>query len=150
SFQLNTQYRWSKAMDTGSNNYANGNYQFTLNEDYGKSDFDTTHALKVFGIWSPTIFHGSRSWMEKILGGWNISGILNAHSGFPYNPFYDHQDIVNPDNTITTIQFCDAIYAGGCGGGGTPTLRPAAYAGGASTDHGNDAFRRTGGDFPNG
>lgn len=123
-------------MDTGSNNYANGNYQFTLNEDYGKSDFDVAHSFKIFGIWSPTFFHGDRTWMEKIIGGWNISGILNAHSGFPYNPTYNN--------------FCDAIYAGGCGGGGTSSLRPAAYLGGASGDHSNDAFRRDGGDFPNG
>lgn len=136
SFQFNTQYRWSRAMDTGSNNYANGNYQFTLNEDYGKSDFDVAHSFKIFGIWSPTFFHGDRTWMEKIIGGWNISGILNAHSGFPYNPTYNN--------------FCDAIYAGGCGGGGTSSLRPAAYLGGASGDHSNDAFRRDGGDFPNG
>ena len=136
SFQLNSQYRWSKSLDTGSNNYANGDYQFTLNKDYGKSDFDVTHSFKLFGIWSPTFFHGSRSWMEKVVGGWNISGILNAHSGFPYTPLY---------NT-----FCDAIYQGGCGGGGTSSLRPAAYLGGASSDHSNDAFIRTGGDFPNG
>jgi hypothetical protein len=136
SFQLNSQYRWSKSMDTGSNNYANGDYEFTLNKDYGKSDFDVTHSFKLFGIWSPTFFHGSRSWMEKVVGGWNISGILNVHSGFPYTPLYS--------------TFCDAIYAGACGGGGTSSLRPAAYLGGASSDHSNDAFIRTGGDFPNG
>jgi hypothetical protein len=136
SFQLNSQYRWSKSLDTGSNNYANGDYEFTLNKDYGKSDFDVTHSFKLFGIWSPTFFHGGRSWMEKVVGGWNISGILNAHSGFPYTPLY---------NT-----FCDAIYAGGCGGGGTSSLRPAAYLGGASSDHSNAAFIRQGGDFPNG
>jgi hypothetical protein len=135
SFQFDTQYRWARSMDTGSNNYANGDYQFTLNKDYGKSDFDVAHTLKVFGIWSPTIFRGSRSWMEKVAGGWNVSGILNAHSGFPYTVLYSN--------------FCDAIYAGSCGGGGTSSLRPAAYAGGASSDHSNAAFIRPGGDFPN-
>jgi hypothetical protein len=137
SFQMNTQYRWSKAMDSGSNNYATGDYEFTLNRDYAKSDFDTTHTLKIFGIWSPTIFRGDRSWMEKIAGGWNVSGILNAHSGFPYDPVF--------------TDGCDAIYANGCGGGGSGNLRPAAYLGGASSDHSTDKFKKTGGgDFPNG
>jgi hypothetical protein len=136
SFQFNAQYRYSRAMDTGSNNYANGNYQFTMNEDYGKSDYDSAHAYKFFGMWSPTLFHGPHGWIEKIAGNWTLSGILNAHSGFPYNPIYNN--------------FCDAIYAGSCGGGGTSSLRPAAYLGGASGDHGNDAFIRQGGDFPNG
>lgn len=145
SFQLDTQYRWSKSMDNGSNNYANGNYQFTLNHDYGKSDYDATHMLKVFGIWSPTIFRGSQSWMEKIAGGWNISGILNAHSGFPYNPVYNSLPVGG--NLVST---CDAVYQTSCNGGGTTALRPAQYLGGASSDHSNSAFMRTGGDFPNG
>ena len=136
SFQFNGQYRWSRAMDTGSNNYANGNYQFTMDKDYGKSDYDTAHAFKFFGMWQPTLFHGTHKWVEKIAGNWTLSGILNAHSGFPYNPIYNN--------------FCDAVYAGSCGGGGTSSLRPAAYLGGASGDHGNDAFIRQGGDFPNG
>jgi Carboxypeptidase regulatory-like domain/TonB dependent receptor len=135
SFQLNTQYRWSRAKDTGSNNYANGDYEFTLNHDYGRSDYDATNSLKIFGIWSPTIFRGNRGWMEKVAGGWTVSGILNAHSGFPYTVLYS--------------DFCDAIYQGSCGGGGTSSLRPAAYLGGASSDRSNDAFIRPGGDFPN-
>ena len=105
SFQVEGQYRWSKSLDTGSNNYANGNYQFTLDRDYGPSDYDATHAFKVFGVWSPTLFRGDHSWLEKVVGGWSLSGILNAHSGFPYNPIYNIA--------------CDAIYAGSCGGGGT-------------------------------
>lgn len=135
SFQFDTQYRWSRAYDTGSNNYANGDYEFTLNKDYGPSDYNATQAFKVFGIWSPTIFRGDHSWIEKIAGGWTVSGILNAHSGFPYTVLYSN--------------FCDSIYQGSCGGGGTSSLRPAAYLGGASSDHSNDAFIRPGGDFPN-
>ena len=136
SFQLNSQYRWSKSMDTGSNNYANGNYQFTLNRDYGRSDFDVAHAFKVFGIWSPTFFHGDKRWIEKLAGGWNLSGILNLHSGFPYSPTFNNN--------------CDAIYAGSCGGGGTSNLRPAAFAGGETSDHSNNTFLRPGGAFASG
>lgn len=135
SFQFDTQYRWSRSKDTGSNNYANGDYEFTLNKDYGRSDYDATHVFKAFGIWSPTFFRGNRSWIEKIAGGWSVSGIVNAHSGFPYTVLYSN--------------FCDAIYQGGCGGGGTSSLRPAAYLGSASSDHSNSAFLRAGGDFPN-
>jgi len=149
SFQMNTQYRWSKAMDTGSNNYANSDYGFSLNQDYGKSDFDTTQTLKIFGIWSPTIFHGSQSWMEKVAGGWNVSGIMNAHSGFPYNPVFNSVPVTSGGVTALAST-CDAVYQTGCNGGGTTNLRPAAYLGGASQDHSNDAFRRTGGDFSNG
>jgi hypothetical protein len=129
SFMLEAQYRWSKGLDTGSNNYSpaqhngacscdGGSYQFTMNQDYGPSDFDVSHTFKLFGVWTPTIFHGDKSYLEKIVGGWSLSGILNAHSGFPWNP---------QDPNLGT----SAIYqqSGTAYGGGGP-LRPGYYLGG--------------------
>jgi hypothetical protein len=60
------------SLDTRSNNYANGNYQFTLDRDYGPSDYDATHAFKVFGVWSPTLSVAiTLGW--KVVGGWSLS-----------------------------------------------------------------------------
>lgn len=129
SFELESQYRWSKGLDTGSNNYSpaqhngacscdGGSYQFTMNKDYGPSDFDVTHTLKVFGVWTPTIFHGQRSVLEKVAGGWSLSGIMNLHSGFPWNP--DDQSL----GFDSIYQQSGAAY----GGGGV--LRPGYYLGG--------------------
>jgi hypothetical protein len=90
-------------------------------------------------VWAPTIFKDPQSWAERLIGGWTISGILNAHSGFPWTPVY---------NNIG----CGVVYAesGANGGGWNCALRPAAYPGGALSDYGIDAFRRAGGNFPNG
>lgn len=132
SFQFEAQYRFSKSLDTGSNNYApaqsNGNcscgadgpYMYDLAREYGPSDFDVKHNFKLFGTWSPTLFRGDRSSLEKILGGWNLSGILNLHSGFPWTPV---------DNNFNS----SAIYQGSGNdlGGGAP-LRPGYYLGGFS------------------
>jgi hypothetical protein len=88
-------------------------------------------------VWAPTIFRGSHSWLEKVAGGWTFSGILNAHSGFPWTPVFGGA--------------CDVIYAGAGGqSGSTCNLRPAAYLGGAGNDYSNSAFMQTGGNFPNG
>src|SRR4030095_13837483 len=103
SFELDTQYRWSKSLDIGSNNFATGEYEYDPRTMYGPSDYDTTHAFKIFGVWSPTIFRGNRGWMEKIVGGWTVSGILNMHSGFPWTPI--------------TNNGCGAIYSGSCARG---------------------------------
>jgi hypothetical protein len=114
-FQIDAQYRFSQTMDSGSNEYANGQYQYNLATNFGLSDYDVKNAFKLYGVWSPTIFHGSQSWMEKVAGGWSLSGILNAHSGFPFNPVYFEPD---------------ALYAGSSGAGGTGAYRPVAYLGG--------------------
>ena len=139
SFELSAQYRLSESLDDGSNNFATDHYQYDPSFSYAPSDYDVTHAFKVFGVWSPRIFKDSDSWGEKLLGGWTISGILNAHSGFPWTPVY---------NNIG----CGVVYAesGSNGGGWNCALRPAAYLGGAGSDYSIDAFRRAGGNFPNG
>jgi hypothetical protein len=139
AFELSAQYRLSESLDDGSNNFATDHYQYDPSFSYAPSDYDVTHAFKVFGVWSPKIFTDSESWHEKVLGGWTISGILNAHSGFPWTPVY---------NNIG----CGVVYAesGSNGGGWNCALRPAAYLGGAGNDYSVDAFRRAGGNFPNG
>jgi hypothetical protein len=137
SFQLSSQYRLSRSMDTGSNNYYGGNYQYTQDKEYGPSDYDARHVFKVFGIWSPTIFHGSQGYLEKLVGGWTISGILNVHSGYPWNPVYGGTGVpgiaadscLDKSKTPPAPILCnanDGVYAGS----GAGFLRPAAYLGG--------------------
>jgi hypothetical protein len=129
SFDVEAQYRWSKGMDTGSNNYSpaqhngacscdGGSYMYTMNQDYARSDYDVTHMYKLFGIWKPTIFHSEHSLLEKIAGGWSLSGILNWHSGFPWNP--------NDPNMGYNAVFQNSGSAYGGGG----VLRPGYYLGG--------------------
>lgn len=132
SFQFDVQYRWSHTIDDGSNDYYTGQYPFGLQYLRGDADFDVRHNLKVYGIWSPHIFKGN-GWAEKILGGWQISGILNANSGFPWTPLYSNTG-------------CNVIYANS----GFCNLRPAAYLGGAGTDYSNSAFMNAGTNFPKG
>lgn len=139
SFELSTQYRFSKSMDHGSNNFATDHYQYDGAFAWGPSDYDVTHAFKVWGVWTPQLFRDREGWLEKVAGGWTLSGILNARSGFPWTPLYKGPG-------------CGVVYAesGSNGGGWNCDLRPAAYLGGAGSDYSNDAFRRPGGNFPNG
>jgi Carboxypeptidase regulatory-like domain/TonB dependent receptor-like, beta-barrel len=134
SFELTGQYRLSRSMDDGSNNFATDQYVYDPELSWAPSDYDATHMFKLWGVWSPTIFRDSQAWLEKILGGWTISGIFNAHSGFPWTPVY--HDIG-----------CGVVYAGSRG---NCDLRPAAYLGGALDEYGDDAFKRPGGNFPGG
>jgi len=133
-FMADGQFTWSKCMDTSSAPYSEQPYPYNLDLNYGRCDFNVGKAFKLFGLWQPVFFHGSNSWMEKIAGGWSLSGIFNLHSGFPWSP------MINVLNGNT--------YCGSCGYG---SLFPAAYLGGAGGSTSNDAFKtEANSNFPKG
>ena len=139
-FTLDGQYRFSKCMDQGTNNFAVPNYPWNPSTAWGPCDFDATDAIKVYGVWTPNFFH-SNGWKEKIIGGWSLSGIYNWHTGFPWSPTYNNIDNQNTCNLIFTN--------GACTSGSNSALLPAAYLGGAGSNHSNSAFIH-GTNFPNG
>jgi hypothetical protein len=109
-FMADAQFSWSKSMDTSSAPYSEQDYPYNLSLNYGRSDYNVGKAFKLYGMWQPIFFHGSRGWLEKIAGGWSISGILNLHSGFPWTP-------------VVSVQG-GSLYCGTCG---YSQLLPAAY-----------------------
>jgi hypothetical protein len=89
------------------------------------------NAFKVYGVYAPTIFKGSNNWVEKVAGGWSISGILNAHSGFPWTPEYNNNEITNGYDPV----FNFGQFAGGSSNdAGSGNLLPAKYNGGYSSN----------------
>jgi hypothetical protein len=142
TFMVDTQYRLSKTMDSGSNAYAGGFYQWNLATGFATSDYDSRNAFKLYGVWSPTIFRGSHSWAEKIVGGWSISGILNAHTGFPWTPVYNNNEITNGYDPV----FNFGKFAGGSSGdAGSGNLLPAAYLGGFHSNYRSNVGTTAGG-----
>jgi hypothetical protein len=142
SFSLDTQYRLSHTIDSGSNAYAGGYYQWNLATGFATSDYDSRNAFKVFGVWSPTLFHGSQNWMEKIAGGWSLSGILNAHTGFPWTPLYNNNEITNGFDPV----FNFGPFSGGSSGdAGSGNLLPAAYLGGFKPNYRSGVSNAKGG-----
>jgi len=133
-FMADSQFTWSKCMDTSSAPYSEQPYPYKLSLDYGRCDYNVGKAFKLYGLYQPVFFHGSNSWMEKIAGGWSLSGIFNVHSGFPWSPMVS----VTGGNT----------YCGQCGYG---SLFPASYLGGAGGSTSNSAFKTVAkSNFPNG
>ena len=131
TFSAEAQYAWAHSMDTDSGPYFRDPYLYNTRFSYGRSDFDINQSFKLFGVWQPVIFRGSHNWVEKIVGGWSLSGIFTVHSGYGWTPVYNapHQ-----------------IYCNTCNYG-FQNLRPY-YLGGAVNSTSNNAFK-TGSNFPN-
>jgi hypothetical protein len=129
-FSADAQFLWSKSMDDGSGPYTVNPYPFKTAYDRGRSDFDIGKSFKLYGLWQPVLFHGSYGWMEKVAGGWSLSGILNLHTGFGWSPNYNNGQEF----------YCN------CSGPTYFNQRPY-YRGGAGTDHSNHAFE-TGPGYP--
>ncbi|MDP8990649.1 MAG: hypothetical protein M3N41_11295, partial [Acidobacteriota bacterium] len=91
SVQAQLAYTWSKCIDDGA--FAVGSFNgisstpsglanpFDQKSDRGPCSYDTTHVLRVNGVVALP-FHGNR-----LVEGWQISGILSASSGLPFNVY---------------------------------------------------------------
>ena len=130
-YQFDVYYRWSKSIDTLSNEGPGGETNQTfpqgLNTERGPSDYDVTHALNISGLWDLPLFRNRKDFLGKALGGWQLSGISSWHTGFPWTPKSGRCE-----NRTAIPIICP--------------IRPAGYLGGAVTDTSNDAFIR--GIFP--
>jgi Carboxypeptidase regulatory-like domain/TonB dependent receptor len=138
-FMADAQFTWAKSMDVSSAPYSEQLYPYNTSLNYGRSDYNVARAFKLFGMWQPVLFHGSNGWLEKVAGGWSLSGIWNWHSGFPFTSFV----------STTTA---GSLYCAQCG---YTQLLPAAYLGGAGQSTSNQAFEQTpppghSANFPNG
>ncbi len=123
NFSLDANYRFAKSIDTAS--FARGAQQTDpsdLRLNRGPSDFDVKHNLVISGLYRIPFFNDGRGVLGKVLGGFEINGILSAHSGFPFTPI-----IFGPE---------DADY----NGDGFVPDRPTAYFGGVIENPSNQDF----------
>ena len=144
TFEIDGQYTYGKAQDNFSGDFfggtaSDGSYPFDRRADWGPSLFDVKQNVKVYGLWTPRIFHGDNDWREKVLGNWTLTGIFTAHSGFPWSPVYNVQVLGTKDGNTCSLLYDDSGYC---------TVRPGAYLGGAQHDYSNAGFERKGGNFP--
>ena len=135
-FQFDILYRLAKSIDTLSNEgpgaETNQTFPQDLRQERGPSDFDVRHNLNISGLWDLPLFRNRQDWVGKVLGGWQLDGILTAHSGFPWTPHTGQ--CVRSANSNNFV--CPS--------------RPTRYFGGALDDTDNEAFIRPGGNFPGG
>jgi hypothetical protein len=135
-FSTNILYTWSKSIDQvsaeGPGFVTNQTYAIDDRTERGPSDYDATHNFRAYGVWELPIFRGKKDFLGKVLGGWDLSGIYQFHSGFPWTPVAD-----NVCPVFGSINICP--------------IRPTGYLGGAGHNYDTSAFLPpTAGNFPNG
>jgi hypothetical protein len=130
---LDATYRWAKSIDIvsydGPGAGTNPTFPLDVRQERGPSDYDVRHNFVASGVWELPFLRKQKTAAAAILGGWMVSGILTAHTGFPWTP-----------------------VTGNCPSSNRPIVcpaRPVSYFGGAGTDSSNDAFI-TGSNFPSG
>lgn len=133
-FQIDAQYRWAKSLDTVSydapTHLTNQTFPADNHTERGPSDYDVKHYFTLSGLWDLPVFRGRNDWVGRLLGGWQVNGIVTAHSGFPWTPKLD-----------SNIRLPNGNFFG--------PIRPVGFFGGALNDTSNEAFLRPNGNFPN-
>jgi hypothetical protein len=134
-------YRYSKSVDGCSGdggcgfngfNPTHQMYPWDQSLETGPSDYDVTHTFTANTLYELPFFKSRHDWLYTAAGGWKLGMILTLNSGFPWTP-------------ISNV--CQSV---GVGLDPVCALRPAAYLGGASSDHSTSTFQNAGGDFPGG
>jgi hypothetical protein len=88
NYMMNLSYTWSKSIDQGSNDNAEGGtasnpYDY-LKGERAVSAFDRRNVLAINGVWNAPGFGGS-SLVSRMFGGWQLSGTLQRSSGSPFS-----------------------------------------------------------------
>ena len=84
--ELASAYTWSHTIDTAS--YELGYQQADPSNpglNRGNSDYDVRHNFVLSGLWELPFLRARKDFVGTALGGWNISGVLSKHSGFPFS-----------------------------------------------------------------
>lgn len=134
-YQITALYRLSKSIDTLSNSgpgaETNQTYPIDLGTEKGPSDYDSRHYFVLSGLYELPFFRNQETLAGKLLGGFEIGGILTYHTGFPWTPKLERG-------------------IRGAGGDFFGPIRPIAFFGGVNQDTSNDAFLQPNGYFQGG
>ena len=134
-FQFDLNYRFAKSIDTVSFESpcgcTNQTFPIDQSQEHGPSDFDVRHNFVGAALWDIPFLRHRNDWVGKLLGGWQLNGIVTTHSGFPWTPKID-QSFRLPNG-----QFFGPI-------------RPIAFFGNQPVSNTNSNFLQPNGIFPGG
>jgi hypothetical protein len=126
ALQFRGTYTFSKALDDGDNmntSVATNSPAFVANPlnpkaDYGRASFDVRHAAVLNATYDLPFGKGKTQWLNRLIGGWQVSGIQTLQSGLPFTPQLSYNpsndgDTRNPVRPSLNPNFSGPVVLGG-------------------------------------
>jgi hypothetical protein len=82
--QFGLSYTYSHAYDYGSNRFSNAIDSYNIKMNYGPPDWERHHIFLFNYVYDIPFFKSSASWTGKVLGGWQLAGVVAIESGTPF------------------------------------------------------------------
>jgi hypothetical protein len=84
---VNFDYTWSKVMDTGDNDSDWINNPFCIKCSYANAGYNQPNVVSLDFVYTLPRIKGSldNGFTRQVFNGWEISGIIRAQSGMPFN-----------------------------------------------------------------
>ncbi len=131
---LDVAYTWSSARtDANAYNYQPEN-SYNLRGDWGPANYDRKQILVVSYVYPLPFWLNGRSWYQKALGGWQLSGVTTLQTGLPVNI------VIQPDQAgigISGSERPNLVGDAFSGVSGRQYLNPASFAVPAAGTFGN-------------
>lgn len=90
--QFGASYTYSKSMDNGSNQRDVVPDTYDISMLWGPSEFDVRHIFVANYLYQLPFLHRRNDMLGKLLGDWQISGIVQYQTGTPCNAIQGGQD----------------------------------------------------------
>ncbi|HLL76795.1 MAG TPA: TonB-dependent receptor, partial [Pyrinomonadaceae bacterium] len=82
--QINVAYTWSKNLtDNQTDRSTAPQNPYDIRLDYGRAQLDRRHIFTANYVYELPWYQSQRGFAGRVLGGWQVSGIINAYSGLP-------------------------------------------------------------------
>lgn len=83
--QVNLAYTWSKNLTNSQNESATAPQNtYDLRSEYARANLDRRHVLSINYIYELPFYRAGKDFKEKVLGGWQISGITYYFTGLGF------------------------------------------------------------------
>lgn len=102
--QINVAYTWAKNLTDNQNDRSNAPMNsYNTRLDRGRATLDRRHIFTANYIYDLPLLRNRHDLAGKVLGGWEISGIVTLQSGLPFSPLGANYDAAGLGNIPAII-----------------------------------------------